>query len=94
MAPHADRRADYRHQGSGGRLSGAVVTGPAWSGRGLRLLVPATVEHAADLADLADLAVDAERNISGMELDYTPVSLSRVDEILDRFRPSWCSAAT
>ncbi|WP_195161466.1 hypothetical protein [Mycobacteroides abscessus] len=67
------------------------MTGPAWSGRGLRLLVPATVEHAADLAALA---VDAERNISGMELDYTPVSLSRVEEILDRFRPSWCSAAT
>lgn len=57
--------------------------GPAWSGRGLRLPAPPTAEHAAQLAQRA---VDAERNISGVELDYSPASLVRVDEVLDSFR--------
>lgn len=59
------------------------MTGPAWSGRGLRLPAPPTAEHAAELAQRA---VAAERNINGVELDYTPESLNRVDEILDSFR--------
>jgi hypothetical protein len=59
------------------------VTGPAWTGRRLRLPAAPTAEHAAELAQRA---VDAERNINGVELDYTPESLNRVDEILDSFR--------
>lgn len=56
-----------------------LPTGPPWSGRGLRLPAPPT-------AELAQRAVDAERNISGVELDYSPASLIRVDEVLDSFR--------
>lgn len=56
-----------------------LPTGPPWSGRGLRLPAPPT-------AEVAQRAVDAERNISGVELDYSPASLIRVDEVLDSFR--------
>lgn len=60
-----------------------MVTGPAWTGRGLRLPAPPDPEHAAELAQRA---VDAARNVSGVELDYSPGSLSLVDGILDEFR--------
>lgn len=45
--------------------------------------MPPTAKHASDLAQRA---VDAERNINGVELDYTPESLNRVDDILNSFR--------
>ncbi|MDO3312598.1 hypothetical protein P5V96_05140 [Mycobacteroides abscessus subsp. abscessus] len=64
-------------------LSAAPPSGPAWSGRALRLPEPPTTEHAADLAQRA---VDAAYNVSGVELDYTPASLGLVDEILRGFR--------
>lgn len=60
-----------------------MVTGPVWAGRGLRLPAPPTSEHAAELAQRA---VDAARNVSGVDLDYTPASLSVVDGILEVFR--------
>lgn len=59
------------------------MTGPAWTGRALRLPVAPTADHAAELAHRA---VDAERNINGIELGYTAASLNRVDEILEVFR--------
>ncbi|MBU8820423.1 hypothetical protein KL864_31595 [Mycolicibacterium goodii] len=59
------------------------MTGPAWTGRGLRLPAPPDPEHAAELAQRA---VDAARNVSGVELDYSPASLSLVDGILEEFR--------
>ncbi|CPS22170.1 Uncharacterised protein [Mycobacteroides abscessus] len=64
-------------------LSAAPPSGPAWSGRALRLPEPPTTEHAADLAQRA---VDAAYNVSGVELDYTPASLNLVDDILRGFR--------
>lgn len=39
------------------------------SGRPLRLPTPPTAEHAAELAQRV---VDAARNVSGIDLDYTP----------------------
>lgn len=83
LARLARRVADYRGQSAGGRLPGAAVNGPAWAGRALRLPVAPTADHAAELAQSA---VDAEQNISGIELDYTPASLNRVDEVLSKFR--------
>ncbi|SUA02982.1 Uncharacterised protein [Mycolicibacterium fortuitum] len=58
-------------------------TGPAWTGRSLRLPAPPTAEHAAELAQRA---VDAAFNVDGIELDYSPSSLERVDVILEGFR--------
>lgn len=59
------------------------MSGPAWAGRPLRLPAPPTPEHAAELAQRA---ADAALNVSGVELDYTPDSLSLVDGILEGFR--------
>lgn len=59
------------------------MTGPAWNGRPLRLPAPPDPEHAAELAQRA---ADAARNVSGIDLDYTPESLRLVDEVLDSFR--------
>lgn len=64
-------------------VPGPVVTGPAWAGRGLRLPAPPDPEHAAELAQRA---VDAARNVSGIELGYAPASLSLVDGILEELR--------
>ncbi|SHR63886.1 Uncharacterised protein [Mycobacteroides abscessus subsp. abscessus] len=63
----------------------AVVppSGPAWPGRALRLPALPTPEHTAELAQRV---VDVARNVSGVELDYTPSSLSLVDDILEGFR--------
>lgn len=83
VATHEDRRR-YSH-GEGRRLGlpEAAVAGSAWNGRGLRLPVPPDPEHAAELAQRA---ADAARNVSGIDLDYTPGSLRLVDEVLDSFR--------
>lgn len=59
------------------------MTGAAWTGRPLRLPAPPRAEHAAELAQWA---VDAARSVSGVELDYSPGSLSLVDGILEEFR--------
>ncbi len=59
------------------------MTGPAWNGRPLRLPAPPDPEHAAELAQRA---ADAARNVSGIDLDYTPESLRLVDGILEEFR--------
>lgn len=74
-----ERRQAHRHGG----LPEAAPTGPTWNGRGLRLPAPPDPEHAAELAQRA---VDAARNVSGIVLDYTPGSLLLVDEVLDGFR--------
>ncbi len=66
------------------------MIGPAWSGRPLRLPAPPTAEHAAELVQRA---VDAARNVSGIDLDYTPASLSLVDSILEEFREPGSDAA-
>lgn len=42
-----------------------------------------TPEHASELAQRA---VDASRNVSRVELDYSPASLSLVDSVLEEFR--------
>lgn len=65
------------------RLLGTAVTGPAWMGRGLRLPAPPDPAHAAELAQRA---VDAAQNVSGVELDSSPASLSLVDGVLEEFR--------
>ncbi len=48
----------------------------------LRLQYPPTPENAAALAQLA---VDAARNVDHVELDYSPQSLAEVDRIVGRF---------
>ena len=48
----------------------------------LRLQLPPTPENAARHADNA---VRAARNVDGIELDYSPTSLARVDNILAGF---------
>jgi hypothetical protein len=48
----------------------------------LRLKYPPTPEFAANLANIA---VTAARNVSGIELDYSPESLSKVDAIVNGF---------
>ncbi|EEF60143.1 hypothetical protein [Pedosphaera parvula] len=48
----------------------------------LRLQYPPTPENAAALAQLA---VDAARNVDSIELDYSPRSLADVDGIIGRF---------
>lgn len=48
----------------------------------LRLQFPPTPENAAKLAELA---VQAARNVDGIELDYSPKSLASVDRILGNF---------
>jgi hypothetical protein len=48
----------------------------------LRLQYPPTPENAAALAQLA---VDAARNVDSVELDYSPQSLTEVDGIIGKF---------
>jgi len=48
----------------------------------LRLKFPPTPAHARDLAEVA---VGAAMRVSGMELDYSPESLSAVDDQLEKF---------
>jgi hypothetical protein len=48
----------------------------------LRLRFPPTPENASKLADLA---VQAARDVDGFELDYSPESLTIVDTILGKF---------
>src|SRR6185312_5431356 len=60
-----------------------IGAGAPYSGRAL--LLPATPTPAT-APDLARRAADAARDVSGVELDYTPASLELVDAILDGFR--------
>ncbi|KXO88466.1 hypothetical protein AXK57_04490 [Tsukamurella pulmonis] len=59
------------------------VLGPEWTGRALR--IPAA-PVAANAPALAAVAVEAARDVAGVELDYSPASLSAVDTLLDGFR--------
>ena len=54
-----------------------------WSGRPLKLKFAPDAEHAAQHAALI---VDSAKEISGVELDYSPASLEGVDRILESFR--------
>lgn len=55
----------------------------------LQLQFPATPEFAPRLAELA---VNAARTYSQIELDYTPASLAAVDRIIEGFRQDGVSA--
>ena len=55
----------------------------------LHLQLPPTPEYAPQLAELA---VNAARTYSQIELDYTPASLASVDQIIEGFRKDGVSA--
>lgn len=55
----------------------------------LHLRFPPTPEHAARHAQIA---VDAARNVDGIELDFSPASLSHVDRIIGAFHAEGLSS--
>jgi Family of unknown function (DUF6278) len=48
----------------------------------------------ANARQLADLAVNTTRNVAGIELDFSPASLERVDELISGFRDEGHTAET
>ncbi|WP_244895922.1 hypothetical protein [Mycobacterium asiaticum] len=97
MDPERARRAEGNDMGWFSRRERAVSptratrdyiapktdAGPPWVGRALRLPVLPTPAAAAELAGRA---ADAAREVSGVELDYSPDSLEYVDAMLEVFR--------
>src|SRR6202048_990237 len=65
------------------RVAARADAGPPWTGRAL--LLP-TMPAATTASGLAARAADAARTVFDIELDFTPGSLHRVDEILHGFR--------
>jgi hypothetical protein len=48
----------------------------------------------ANARQLADVAVNVTRNVAGIELDFSPASLQRVDELITGFRAEGHTAET